>query len=147
MSSLSSKNVSKLHTLSSIQESTTSSTEGSLVANTIPGGLISEDGQLMHIRYSGYAETADGDAVLKFGATTLATVAVATGKAFCIEASVLRIDENNQVATVRVNNDGTVTCTRASPAEDLSGDVTVDFRGAADASGTFYLNEAALEIF
>jgi len=64
-----------------------------------------------------------------------------------MRASVLRISDSAQVATVEVNNDGTVTCARVSCSEDLTAAVLIDFRGSAVASGTFYINEAAVEIF
>ncbi|HEX6992388.1 MAG TPA: hypothetical protein VF151_10900 [Gemmatimonadales bacterium] len=120
--------------------------DGSIKSFTLPAQSLYANGNVVRIIYTGFAGGGSACApILKFGATTLASISVSAGKAFRIEADVVRSGASAQIANVSVNNDGTMTCTNVTPAEDTTADITVDFRGSST-TGTMFANVCTMEV-
>lgn len=122
--------------------STTGTVDQSLFTCTLPANALSADGKAIRIRAWGtLAANANNKMVtLKFGATTLATrTSSGSGLPWVVEATVVRTGASAQTAYAEIHF-GTTTLTYsgnvASPAETLSGAVTIDLRAiTATAAG------------
>ena len=120
-------------------QTTTSTSEVSLVTITLPGGTLAADHQMVRITLQGDCTGATGTGTprIKFGATYLDNNILYTQTNWMMEYLVRRTGAATQKAEgYQVATAGTPTILVTTPGETLSGDVTIDFRGSAGVTST-----------
>lgn len=116
--------------------STGSGAEVSVTSYSLPANALAVNGQAIRITAVGTLTGASpGLALIKFGATTVATEAITNGTSFRYEIIVTRTGAATQSAASVESNNGTFSGAFTSPAETLSGAITIDFRGNTGGSG------------
>jgi hypothetical protein len=114
-------------------QTTTSTSDVSLVSTTIKGGTLWRDGDMLVIWFMIGAATQAATFNIKFGATADAGFSVAAGQQLIGTTLLIRTGATTQKLS-HVN-----ATTTTSPAETLANDITLDFRGSVTAGGTLTL--------
>jgi hypothetical protein len=121
-------------------QTTTSTSEVSLVSYSLPANALNADRQAVIMTAEGTAATQTCTFKLKFGATGLVAIGPTAGQWFYAQATVVRTGAATQFAiTFFTANGAATTSSKTVPTETLSGAVTVDFRGFVTAGGTLTL--------
>lgn len=127
-------------------KNTASTTETSITSFSLLGNSLANNSQAIYVRIVGRAVTQNCTPVLKFGATNIVTGTVVAGTAFVITATITRTGATTQLAVGQLTG-GTaiIATTSSSPAETLSGNITVDVRGSAVSGGTLDIDHVVIE--
>lgn len=127
--------------------STSSTSDVSVTSFPLPGASLGTNGNAVRILMRGNAVTQAGVPNIKFGATVTCTATITAGNVYELDAIVTRTGATAQVGVCTVEN-GTVIAanTRTTPAETLSGNITIDFRGSVTAGGTLNVDYAQVEL-
>lgn len=132
-------------------KTTTSTSEVSLVAYTLPAGVLAVDGQALRMTVRGRQATQNAViSRIKFGATNLAGITPLTGENFMDDVILSRTGAATQQASEfsghNVGGAITLGYARTAPTETLSGAITIDFRGNVVSGGTLTLDTVLIEL-
>lgn len=128
--------------------STGSAGEVSITSYSLPANALSANGNAVRIIAVGNYGAGAGSAaaLVKFGATTVATEAISPSTSFRFEVVVSRLGATSQKsASIELNN-ATLSGAFASPAETLSGAVTIDFRGNVGTGSAITFDAITVEL-
>lgn len=133
--------------------STTATSDTSLATFSVPAGTLGTNGQFLRITIMGHYAGANNATVgaIKFGATTLMSTGTGatSNSVFALTATVVRTGATTQLGNAFLSmSDGASTPlgTASSPAETLSGAVTIDFRGHCITAGTLFYDAVSVEL-
>jgi len=123
-------------------------TESSVTSFSLPAATLNTDGCVIRITVTGEVTGSNsGFPRLKFGATNLdANAAILTTHKFVLTAHVVRTGAATQRAMLEWDDNGTITLTKTTPAETLSGAVTIDLRSSENAGGTTVFDSITIEL-
>ena len=131
----------------------TSTSEVSLAAYTLPASALAANGQVVRITVHGNAVTQSAAPRIKFGASYVVNVGgstvMAAGEVFQITAYVRRTGAAAQLASgsyIRGTTSPYAVIERTTPAETLSGTVVIDVRGFVTAGGTLNVDGVTVEM-
>jgi hypothetical protein len=125
---------------------TTSISDVSLASYVLPANALAANGQVVKITLTNLAAAQNCVVHLKFGATDLINLTLAAGVGSLLTAVVVRNGATAQTATLSYTTTAAAaSAARASPAETLSGAVTIDFRGSVTAGGTLTYDSITVE--
>lgn len=119
---------------------TTSATvDTSLATYSLPANALATNGDRLRVYAAGSAVTQNGTFNLKFGATQIIGSSdmgvVVAGNRFSATAYLVRTGAATQVSNNTFVNNTATQCSRVTPAETLSGAITIDIRGNLAAGG------------
>ena len=120
-------------------QTTTSTSDVSLVSTTIKGGTLWRDGDMLEIWFMISAATQNCTFNIKFGATADAGFSVSLGQTVIGTTFVIRTG----AATQKLSHVNATTA--VSPTETLANDIVLDFRGSVTAGGTLTLVGATVK--
>lgn len=115
--------------------STSSTSEVSLLSTTIPGNAMDENGDVLRIHIVGRTQTQVCTINVKFGATSCDDT-IPANETFEYVVTIVRTGAATQVSVGRMTMASSAKTRRVTPAETLSGDVTLDIRGFVTSGGT-----------
>jgi len=126
---------------------TASASEVSIVSYSLPANALAVNAQALRITAHGNysAGSGTGAALIKFGATIIATEAIANGSSFRFEVLLTRVGASTQTAASMEINNAVLSAAYTAPAETLSGAVTVDFRGNVGTGGALSFLSTQIE--
>lgn len=124
---------------------TTATSDGSVASFTLPGGVLSQNGQQLRLTMFGAGATQDCFPTIKFGAMVVGTTTVAAGEGFRLSGAVVRTGAATQFGNCEVAHGTTSGVAAPTGTETLSGDVVVDFRGFVTAGGTLRVDAVMVE--
>jgi len=129
---------------------TSSTTDVSLASYSLPSGTLGTNFQKLRITINYNAINAGAQLNIKFGATQVCGIAPAANVSGTVQIIITRQSASTQTAyamcvgsSLVVGDDVNV---RSTPAETLSGAVTIDFRGNALATGTLFYEAICVEL-
>jgi hypothetical protein len=119
---------------------TTATVEGSLFATTLPANTLAVADQLIRLKIYGNAVAQAAQLRVKFGASYVLNIAggnnITAGNVYEAEVVIRRTGAATEVSIGRLlQGTAVVALERATPAETLSGDITVDVRGNTAVGG------------
>ena len=133
--------------------STTSTSDVSLTSFSLPAGTLGANGQILRLLVMGHYAGSNNATVgaIKFGATTLMSTGTGatSNSVFALTATVVRTGASAQLgnAFLSMSDSASVQIGIASsPAETLSGAITIDFRGHCITGGTLFYDAIAIEL-
>ncbi len=123
-------------------------TESSVTSFSLPASTLDTDGYALRIVITGEVTGSNsGFPRLKFGATNLdANAAILTTHKFVLKARIVRTGAATQRAMLEWNDNGTITLLKTTPAETLSGAVTIDVRSSENTGGTTVFDSVIMEL-
>lgn len=131
---------------------TTNTSDASLASYSVPASTLAVNGQKLRITIRGTTAVAAGLPNIKFGATVVHTVSIPTTLDWNVVIEIVRTGAATQIShshhTESANNTRQAPVTyqnRATPAETLSGAITLDFRGSVTAGGTLAYDMITVE--
>ncbi len=126
----------------------TNVTESSVTSFSLPASTLDTDGYALRITITGEVTGSNsGFPRLKFGATNLdANAAILNAHKFVLTAKIVRTGAATQRAMLEWNDNGTITLLKTTPAETLSGAVTIDVRSSENTGGTTVFDSVIMEL-
>jgi len=125
---------------------TSSTSDVSLTSYVLPANSLSVNAQALRVTIACQAVTQQGTVHVQFGATNLVNNALTAGRQEFITILLARTGVATQISTAFGEDSAAGQLfVRATPAETLSGAVTLDFRGSVIAGGTFTYDSIQVE--
>src|SRR6266571_5037270 len=123
-------------------------TESSVTSFSLPASTLDTDGYALRITITGEVTGSNsGFPRLKFGATNLdANAAILNAHKFVLTAKIVRTGATTQRAMLEWDDNGTITLIKTTPAETLSGAVTIDVRSSENTGGTTVFDSVIMEL-
>lgn len=127
--------------------STSSTVEVSIGSYVLKGNTITADGQFLRLIIRALESTQAGVFKVAFGATNVVNYSPPANTEFTIIVDIWRYNgaTNQKARATRVITGGTTSESGTTPAEDTSGDITIDLRASVTAGGTLEVLGATLE--
>jgi len=120
-------------------KNTASTSDASITSVTIKGNTLATLADHLVITLALRAVTQNGSFNVKFGATASTALAVTSGTSTIVTAVLARTGATSQ--RLGLANGASVT-----PAETLSNDILLDFRGSVTSGGTLFVDSVAVQV-
>jgi len=123
----------------------TSTPAASVTSFVLKGGTLGTSASAVRITFGGRMSTQAGTSIVKFGATTIASVNVISGGNFFGDILVTRAGSTVETAIGLTATGTTFNSVSVIPGETVANDIAIDFQGAAVAGGTLTYDQAMIE--